>query len=829
MEPHSIPPIAVDDERLQALDDYAILDTPAEPGFDGIVQLACQLCDVPVALVSLIAEDRQWFKARVGFPRCETDLNSSVCAHALAQPDELLIIPDLTVDTRTQANPLVTGEPHIRFYAGAPLRTSAGMVLGSLCVIDKVPRPGGLTQAQQSGLKLLAEQVLSQLELRRAVAQRDTLRATEAQTYRAREALRETQMAIVAAEGELQPILRAIVVGAMRAIPAADGGVFELLDGDALTYHAVQGTVEGYQGLRVPLAGSTAGHCATTRQPYLMIDASRDPHVKHELVACLQLGSAVLAPVLQGNHVLGVVKLQSRQPFAFDQIDLEQLTLFAGAATAGLTEAEARADARAKDVYWRGLFDRLSEGFQIGEVVRDPGGRITDWRYVEVNPAWGELLGIDPSTVVGRTVREVIPGVEDEWIVEFGKVVNSGQPIAFTRQVGALRRWYEGRAFKLDGDRFGVIFLEVTARVEADARRVALLTLGDRLRDLTTTGEMTQAAAEIVGLALGATRAGFGRIAGDVEAIEVEPDWTAPGIPSIAGLHQFDNYGDIRAHLQRGEALVIEDVTTDPRTRDNPGPMQSIDVGSLVNMPVRERGRTVAVFIVHDVQARIWTAEELAFLRNVADRVEVGVARVRAEELQGVLNKELAHRLKNTLSIVQSIATQTLRGVSERELVGAFERRVLALSRAHDVLMQKSWTAAKLKAVMESVLSLQADLDRFAFDGPDLDISPQAALSLSLLLHELATNALKYGSLSTATGLVRVAWRTEHGNAPSLVLDWTESGGPAALAPAGRGGFGSKLIKMGLVGTRAANLHYDLTGLRAEFRAPLTDIQIHLH
>ena len=80
---------------------------------------------------------------------------------------------------------------------------------------------------------------------------------------------------------------------------------------------------------------------------------------------------------------------------------------------------------------------------------------------------------------------------------------------------------------------------------------------------------------------------------------------------------------------------------------------------------MRERGRAVAVFIVHDVQPRVWTAEELAFLRNVADRVEVGVARVRAEELQAILNKELAHRLKNTLAIVQSIATQTLRGVSE--------------------------------------------------------------------------------------------------------------------------------------------------------------------
>ena len=237
----------------------------------------------------------------------------------------------------------------------------------------------------------------------------------------------------------------------------------------------------------------------------------------------------------------------------------------------------------------------------------------------------------------------------------------------------------------------------------------------------------------------------------------------------------------------------------------------------------------MAVFIVHDVEPRVWTPEELAFLRNVVDRVEVGVARVRAEDMQTVLNNELAHRLKNTLAIVQSIARQTLRGVAEREPVEAFDRRLLALSRAHDVLLQKSWSAARMRAVMESVLTMQTDLDRFALDGPDLDISPQAALSLSMLLHELATNALKYGSLSAGAGKVRIAWRTEAGEAPTLVLDWQESGGPTVSAPSNRAGFGSTLIRMGLVGTRKADLRYDPVGLRAEFRAPLADVQVLVH
>src|SRR5918998_2269777 len=125
---------AADAARIAALCDLAVLDTAPEPGFDDAVALACQLCGTPVALVSLVASDRQWFKARVGFPACETPLNQSVCAHALRQGGTL-VIPDLALDGRTKGNALVTGEPFIRFYAGAPLHARGGVPVGTLCVI----------------------------------------------------------------------------------------------------------------------------------------------------------------------------------------------------------------------------------------------------------------------------------------------------------------------------------------------------------------------------------------------------------------------------------------------------------------------------------------------------------------------------------------------------------------------------------------------------------------------------------------------------------------------------------------------------------------------
>ena len=821
----TIPSLVTDADRLKALAGYGILDTPAEAGFDDIVHLACRLCATPVALVSLVAGDRQWFKARVGFPACETDLNSSVCAHALAQPDELLIIPDLTLDPRTAANPLVTGEPFIRFYAGAPLRTPKGLVLGSLCVIDAAPRPEGLTEAQAGDLRALSRQVMTQLEMRRVIAARDDMRAAEVQAYRGRDALRDTQAAIALADGDRDAMLDAVVEGALRAIPAAEGGTIQLIVGGALEYRAVRGTLHAHRGARVALQDGVAGQCARTGQPFRTLDALSDRDIERDEVERLDLRAAVVAPILRGNTVLGVLKLQSGKVAAFSEQDLEQARLFAGAATAGLAEAEARQLVRVSNLYWRGLFDRLSEGFIVGQVVRDAHGRVSDWRYLEANPAWGALVGVDSTTVAGRTIREVFPGIEDEWVGEFAQVVETGEPHAFTRQVSQLRRWQEGRAFRLDQDRFGVIFLDVTARWESEQRRNALLTLGDTMRDLNSVGELARAASEIVGRTLGVTRSGYGQIDAELEHIEIQPDWTAPGTPSIAGRHRFADYGDIREHLLRGEALIIEDVSTDARTRDDPSALLALGVVAQVNMPVRERGRTIAVFIVHDDKPRVWSQEECAFLRNVADRVEAGVARLHAEEQQQVLNQELAHRLKNTLAIVQSIGKQTLRGVSERHLVEAFDQRVLALSRAHDVLLQTSWSAARMRSVMESVLTIQADLDRFALEGPDMDISPQAALSLSLLLHEMATNALKYGALSMDAGRIQLTWRIEHEIPAMVVLDWTEHGGPAVGAVTGQAGFGSRLIRMGLMGTRDTNLRYDPKGLRAEFRAPLSEIQ----
>ncbi|MBU3907875.1 MAG: PAS domain S-box protein [Gammaproteobacteria bacterium] len=151
-------------ERLAALRLYDVLDTPAEEPFDDLTELAARICEAPIALISLIDKDRQWFKSKVGLDAAETARDIAFCAHAIHHPD-LLIVEDAALDARFSDNPLVTAEPHIRFYAGAPLVTPEGHALGTLCVIDREPR--SMSPDHQRALRVLSRHVMTQLELRR--------------------------------------------------------------------------------------------------------------------------------------------------------------------------------------------------------------------------------------------------------------------------------------------------------------------------------------------------------------------------------------------------------------------------------------------------------------------------------------------------------------------------------------------------------------------------------------------------------------------------------------------------------------------------------------
>ncbi len=153
-----------EDRRLEILKEYEILDSEADPAYDRITSFCAIYFGVPIVLVSLIDANRQWFKSCVGIKAQELPRDQAFCAHAILE-EKVLIILDALTDFRFKGNPLVTGEPYIRFYAGAPLMTVSGIKLGTLCLIDTKPR-AGFSGKQEQILKLLARQISGEMELR---------------------------------------------------------------------------------------------------------------------------------------------------------------------------------------------------------------------------------------------------------------------------------------------------------------------------------------------------------------------------------------------------------------------------------------------------------------------------------------------------------------------------------------------------------------------------------------------------------------------------------------------------------------------------------------
>jgi GAF domain-containing protein len=211
-------------ERLAALARYEILDTTPEDAFDELARLASVICGTPIALVSLVDASRQWFKARVGLDATETPRSISFCGHAIHEND-LFIVPDALDDPRFAMNPLVTGEPNIRFYAGAQLTTPDGENLGTLCVIDC--RPRRLDVEQRTALRTLARQVIVQLELRRIICEQQHVEQTLSAERDALERLKNNFVSMVSHE------LRTPITSIRGSLGLLASGVLGELPADA--------------------------------------------------------------------------------------------------------------------------------------------------------------------------------------------------------------------------------------------------------------------------------------------------------------------------------------------------------------------------------------------------------------------------------------------------------------------------------------------------------------------------------------------------------------------------------------------------------------------
>jgi PAS domain S-box-containing protein len=213
---------------------------------------------------------------------------------------------------------------------------------------------------------------------------------------------------------------------------------------------------------------------------------------------------------------------------------------------------------------------------------------------------------------------------------------------------------------------------------------------------------------------------------------------------------------------------------------------------------------SVTVSPIKNAQGQIVGASKIA--RDIRDKK-------RAEEAKELQLQEIKHRVKNTLATVQALATQTFRSAVSSEHA-AYGARLHSLSEAHDLLTQRNWNGARTTEIVErSIRPFDNEGTRISANGPDMELSPSKALALAMLLHELSTNAVKYGALSNAEGRVAIAWRIEGGDKHKMALTWKESGGPTVEPPA-RKGFGARMIERSLGAEGGgAQLRFEPSGL----------------
>ncbi|HEX8667949.1 MAG TPA: HWE histidine kinase domain-containing protein [Allosphingosinicella sp.] len=299
---------------------------------------------------------------------------------------------------------------------------------------------------------------------------------------------------------------------------------------------------------------------------------------------------------------------------------------------------------------------------------------------------------------------------------------------------------------------------------------------------------------------------------------EAEPGEAAPLRQATAAVRFVPGVGLPGLILETGEPAWIGEAETHPHFA-----RKGLGFEAAFGFPIKSEGRILAVLEFFSRSAAPPDPELLLTVRTVGEQLGRVIERRRTEGHLRLLVNELNHRVKNTLTIVQSIAAQTLRR-SDEEVRRAFESRLTALAVAHDLLTTEHWESASLRQVIEKAgLGCGAARERFQIDGPDLRLRPRTAVSVAMAIHELCTNAVKYGALSSEGGSVAIRWDvTGEAGEERMQLLWEEQGGPPVTVPQRRG-FGTRMIERGLAADLGgtATIEFRPDGLACTIEAPI--------
>lgn len=588
-----------------------------------------------------------------------------------------------------------------------------------------------------------------------------------------------------------------------------------------LLRHSVRADEEMLAGLRdVPLDVPLCGIVVESDRPLILSNLREDTQPRYEIARTMGFRAFAGFPIRVKGRLVGVTSFGSSEIESFDE---EALSFFRTIARFLSLARERAEDARAlRDAEQRSRLAQEAGGVGTFELDMETGSLLA-------SPEFCRVFGVPEKVCYPAALFEGL--VLDEDAIhrsDHQRRRDGSAPLdveyRIRRADDGKERWVARRA-EFIRDEKGIVrsmvgtVLDITEKKVAALRQEALLRLGNSVREAKGKKDVVQRACEIVLEALEAAQAGYVAFDRRGERFKLVGEQNAPGVSEDSATAILADLANSISKLVAGDPIVLRNATNEG-TAEAPS-----DLGTVIAVPRLEGGALHGILYVRRAQKQLWTNAEIDFLRRAADRLYAALAVAQAEEEQSLLNHELSHRLKNSLAMVHAFASQTLRKAAEPAALKDFLGRLRALSNAHDVLLHRNWEAASIADTVRSTMAPLTEAHRFELRGPTIDLAARGTLALSMLLHELATNALKYGALSNDVGLVRIDWRVDRDASRDgeLVVEWRESGGPA-VSPPPRTGFGSRLITAGFSESGEVQMEFLPSGLVTTVRAPLSEV-----
>lgn len=872
-------PAWTEDARARVLRDYDIVDAARDPAIQDIVGFAANLCRAPIGLVSLVEQDRQWFAARVGLDAEETPRSQSFCAFAMLG-DAVLIVPDATKDPHFADNPLVTGPPHIRFYAGAPLRSPEGAPLGSLCIIDSVPREG-LSEEQLAGLTLLARQVMAQLELRR-LRRLQAIREAEVETMLAAAEFvgkwdwdiakdTVTADAAFARMYSVAPEEAAIglpIAGFVAGIHPDDRARVEREIGQAL---AGDGAFRSEYRVRrgdgavhwVKASGQVErdGAGKPVRLPGVVVDITARKSAETALGQSESIWRTMADAIPQLAWMTDRegwifwynqrwydytgTTLETMQGWGWRDVHhpdhVERVVARISECFAAGTPWEDTFPIRGKDgsyrwflsralpirdesgaiMRWFGTNTDVTGQFEVEAALRESEAKfraiadampqmvwstLPDGFHDYYNARWYEFTGVPVGSTDGEGWNDMFhPDDQQNAWTRWSHSLATGEPYDIEyrlRHHSGQYRWTLGLALPIRDDE-GRITRWFGTCTDIHATKEA--------------AEALNAAQTRLQLALSASQIGIWELDAGTGALT----WDGR-IRTIAG------FQDERAPVYSGDFLPI--IHPEDRARIDAAIQEAIAGSGEIEEEFRLASSIDGANLWILIQGQRVVRQD-GSIHLIGTALDIDERKRFAEE-RALVAQELSHRIKNIFAVISGIIGLSVRSFPEaKDFAMQLRERLAALGRAHDFVRPHSTDSgapggeSRFQDLMRELFApyVQREIPQVQIEGDDLTIDARAATPLSLLFHELATNATKYGALSRPEGSV-VLRGTRVGE--QFEVDWKERGGPAILAAATHEGFGTRLSRLSVESQLkgAISRVWEPDGLRVKVSIPLSAI-----